>query len=606
VCGVCGFNNPFPTFTKERLVTSKAPDAPPEKMANGGGGIDPALLVVVAVALLLVIAWLARRLQWVERQQRRLRRRLSRRSPTTDVNHTHVSQNYYPTNIIRPPTPTPTPSFFTVSRTAFVDNSTGNNATATLERPDLPYLTIQAAIDAAAVAAAADGTVNWQVQIRPGLFTEDLELLSGVDLLGVTASGIPLANPLEVIVVGSMAWSEASVGGSASVALQGILFQSTGTDVLFIGDGAAPRSLRCTGCAFVAQYLNSTVPELDLTCITLKEGSGTTLTLGTSVLFHDCSILMKITRDTTGNGYSSVILDTSIRDLQLLDSRIAMVSTFASGFSSINDSTVEFIHVAPDGNGASSPVGVASFGCTYTATVTQPTAATGLAAAFWVIVEETVGPALPIRFVSHCDTIDVFTRGPSGADPFSTPNLFVVSMSNSTAPEDVLVSDLAVRSDPPATQAPLWSTGIVNDPSMCTLQFRGIACSGIEEFLTSGYSGTMTSIGVTDIFAEPGTSPVGQFYPGTVYRAFGSYIVEPQDAILIATNDSALTDLVLPVPALYPGRALIIKNAQTVQIVTITVSGPPSGGDFNLPYPLAASSGILIFCDGTSWWIGVS
>jgi len=76
--------------------------------------------------------------------------------------------------------------------TVWVDDVFGNDGTGTVDRQDLPFLTIQAACNAAVAAPAPFPTVV----VRPGTYTEQVVLPVGIDVVGVCRESTILANTL--------------------------------------------------------------------------------------------------------------------------------------------------------------------------------------------------------------------------------------------------------------------------------------------------------------------------------------------------------------------------------------------------------------------------
>ena len=134
------------------------------------------------------------------------------------------------------------PSFL-VNDTVFVDPTFGNDTTAKVESPAFPYKTITAAITAAAARATA--TASWQVQIRPGTYTENIVLQNYVNLLGVSTtgffgSGLSFASPVglnEVQIIGTLSDGGITVASNFFPTIANLSFNTTQVPAASLSSG---------------------------------------------------------------------------------------------------------------------------------------------------------------------------------------------------------------------------------------------------------------------------------------------------------------------------------------------------------------------------------
>jgi len=124
-----------------------------------------------------------------------------------------------------------------VDKTAFVDPVYGDDNAGRVEVFTLPFKTIGAAMTAV-VARTPSSTAVWQIQLRPGTYTENVVLHSCVNLLGVsTIGGVENAGP-EVIVRGELTDASVSSSSGCTPSVTAVAFYSTTTPALSLTSGA--------------------------------------------------------------------------------------------------------------------------------------------------------------------------------------------------------------------------------------------------------------------------------------------------------------------------------------------------------------------------------
>jgi hypothetical protein len=538
-------------------------------------------LAVLLLAVALVV--MAQTLGRFRRQLRRLRRRLRhRRSPT--IQHTTlISKSYTPAATSVTPTP-PAPSFYLVEHTAFVDSVYGSDVTGTVERPDLPFVTIQAAVDAAATARQSDGN-QWQVQIRPGVYVENIVLSPGVDLLGIQADA-----SFGVFVIGTLSWADATeVEGSISA--EGLDVSSLNAPVVYLGVDSTTtvRRLKFTQCQLSSLWTESVANFV--TSVDLHESTGAgPLASGSSVTFEACSIFTVINQllDVTEQS----IVRSEVASLNVLHSQPGFVIQNSTGGSMLSPITLVSIRGAAAANRAVAAEFLAN---QFTVVFNVPNATFEPALnALFQLDGATGSPALPTTLTSQADIFNVTTDLSEAktialdlvlVHMIGTPNPLVSFMQ---APRLSFMDSTAVTV--PGILEPLRAESINADLS-CAAYFRGMIVHGIEVFFADpGLDGTFTYL-ITDVVTD--STLMGQCYEGTVRELTdGTVSVEAGDAVLVArTSGMSIT---FPAPATSLGRFFFIKNA-TGGTVTLT--------DVESDYEMPAGSGAIVVSTGSAFVI---
>jgi hypothetical protein len=486
-----------------------------------------------------------------------------------------------------PVVPAPTTTLvapFSVEHTVFVDGLFGNNATALVQRPDRPFATIQAAVNAAG--ARATTTQQWQVQIRPDTYTETVTMLSHVDLLGVapntslqTSLGAAVQVP-EVTIVGRLVVPVTIVG---PMSFQGIAVQSTAQSALLVagGTGTSPgaRALTFTQCLFHANYPTAT--PTNFLGVELNETS----LLNTSVVFDDCSILHTHI-PTAVTGIVAINIYTEVSNLRILRSRMVTLATLFGTTSA--HSTIQ-VYIADDATNDTDLV-VESLDNQYVTIINN--LANQASSTLVALFQLDSGSGNPNTY-TVTSLADSWNIGGAGQDDVIPASVAIVSQ-GAIVVSSVQVQSISVRSDLDVTGA-FQTLHLTAAPSATSaIYFRGLIGTGIGTY-PDGITppGTNFAGGIkliqTDMMLDNTQS--GQFFPGTVTRyTTAAYTVDILDAIV--QYDGALASTVfLPAATEYPGRMLIFNNLATAA-VTVTVTGFPA---------FAVGLSLMLYSDGSAW-----
>jgi hypothetical protein len=549
--------------------------------------------VIGALVVLFVLVWAASRrrgrfsrTRWGGGDDayeiRRLRRRIRRLEQCTN--------QPVPTCVVERAGPgTSALLGFRVEHTVFVDGRYGNNATALVERPDRPYRTISAAISAAAIRASV--AQQWQVQVRPDLYTENVTMASYVDLVGAAPAASLVndtATAAEVIILGILT---VPVELTGNVTVQNVSVSAFDAIAVVFEDGVRvstlPRSVFFVQSSFVSSFTGT---ELGLGTVRTMDIFETSQN-NTSVRIDDCNLLL-LAAPVAGDDFLSRVIYTKAPTLELLRSRLTVVFTlpaqpvsYASGMVLVeSSSTGASASVLSQGNQFASVFNFDAEG-------QNPAGTNALFVLEGVIAGD--GPVLTVG--SNGDVWSISgTNVTDGPAAFNT----VVLAEGATAELLSMVQSLQINLIVPIGALGQFTTLFLNGAPTNNgshAYFHSILFIGVPSLTAPfGLVDGQYRVIQTDLVVDE--TQEGQFYPGTMVEPEGDYTIQPADAVVVVTAPDTTVSFPALLASNYPARFVVLKNA--------------SGGDLTVtnlseqsPYTLASTWSLIVFSDGSNWMI---
>ena len=450
--------------------------------------------------------------------------------------------------------PGPSSNFF-VNQTVFVDPTFGNDATAVLQSPSLPYRTINAAITAAGTRAT--NTLGWQVQIRPGTYNENIQLRDFVNLYGVSSLGYTQPPPPsnEVQINGFLSDS-LIVNGLPDITY--LYFNATNASAIIFSSGTL---ITITDCQFLSTYTN---PASGATCFCVTNGNST------DISFRRTNITLSVTSSNpytattvnlTGGFGNDVILDDCVVEMSLDGTGIPVAT-----------------NIAASGAGNLTSATISSYSSTY----------------FFGFSNISGLPASATYQTFSVTNASVVSRG-DDIEIIVLPAATTMSIVNGGANSQTDILNMIVNfvtSNPTRT---LVSTFNNNSQSTATGYFDNIRFRGF-----SGLVPTQIPSNSTNVFRQinvlTDTQLGGQDLAGVIETTVISYNVQEIDAVIFYNGGG---DVVLPAAASYPGRRITIKN---IAALSSTVSSSDLI-DGSTTHTLTSLQSIIVDSSGSTWYI---
>lgn len=449
-----------------------------------------------------------------------------------------------------------TNSSFLVNQTAFVDPTFGNDATAVLQAPSLPYRTISAAITAAATKATS--TLGWQVQIRPGIYNENIQLRDFVNLYGVSSLGYTQPPPPsnEIQINGSVS-DFLIVNGLPNITF--LYFNATNVPAITFSSGSL---ITITDCQFSSTY---TDPDSGASCFCVTSGGGTDISFrrtNINVAVTSTNPYTAVAINLTGGFGDDVILDDCIVNLTLDGTGVSTATNVAaSGADNLSSPTI------------SSYSSIYSIG--YTNISGVPTNA----------VYQTFA-VTNASVVSRGDDVEVIVVPPE--------TIMSIVNGEEASQTDVLNMDVNfVTGNPIPSSVGTFNS---NGESTATGYFDNIRFRNF-----SGPPPTQNPSNLTNIFRQinvlSDTQLGGQDLTG-ITTVTTSYTVLETDAVIFFNGSDGDT-VTLPAAPSYPGRKITVKNTSSSSCSISSsslIDGFPSQS-------IGYLSSTVVNSDGTTWWI---
>jgi hypothetical protein len=472
-------------------------------------------------------------------------------------------------------------------RTAFVDNKYGSDTSGRVERADLPFRTIQAAVDAAGARAATD-TSKWQVWIRPGIYTENVTLSTGVDLFGQSpaASG---TSTQDVIVDGQVIWTPVAFAASTELLIQGIQVSATDLPAFSATSSLEGQSVTWTQCTLLSTFtIATTSPAITYTTtVAVQEGPDMTYT------FNHCVLANHIAHTTsTVPKFNAAVVSGAPVGLNLLRSQLWVTITIPEGPQGA-DYPVEFVrHI---------PAGVDSVLTSVANQYTYFMLPEIVLAPVSIVCFSQIGTSTDAEEMRVVSEADLFSTGPPVDDIKSGPPHFIVSQVGTGAALSANVQNMLVQTDfPISTSSSTLFVDTVSDAS-CEAYFRDLLWRGLSNLaVPATFDETLYRLRQIDIVTD--TTQSGQFFPGTVTVVTANYNIVPTDTFLLVNPAGPIT-INLPSAIRYPGRSVIIRNVSAQNVTVVSPSNP--GGDFGAGWLLGEDSAIQAFSvtgSNLGWW----
>lgn len=447
-------------------------------------------------------------------------------------------------------------SSFLINQTAFVDSKFGDNLTARLQSPAFPYKTINAAIIACSIMATS--VCPWQVQIRPGTYTENIGLRDFINLLGVSSIGFIAPPPGNEIIINGSIDDSLIVNGSPDITYLSI----ANTDAI-VANFVSGSLVNLVDCILTSTF---TTPTSLASAINIGNG--------TDVVFRRSHITLSVTSNSaysattinlTGGIGSDVVLENSLVDLVLDGVGIATLTNICAANTGNLTSPTIISNSSTYSVGYTNISGIPPSGTYQTFAVSDASV------------------------VSRNDDVEFIVV------PVSLTSSIVNGEANSQA--DILNMNVNFVTGNPTPS--LVSTFNNNSLSTATGYFNNIRFRNL-----SGSVPTQTPSNFTNVFRQinvlSDTQLGGQDLVGFTNVSTTPYNVLEIDSMIFYNVSGGIINL--PQVSSYPGRKLSIKNTTSTTITVIPQAGNTI--DNLVSQILNPLQNLVIGSDGNiHWWI---
>ena len=473
-----------------------------------------------------------------------------------------------------------------------MDPTFGNDATAVDESPVFAYQTINAAITSAAVQATSSGP--WQVQIRPGTYTENVLLRNYVNLLGVSTNsllGPPILLANEVQIIGTIDDALVTAG---PLNLGNLAVISTD---MHSGNFANAFLITIVDCQFASTF---TSPPPTTPVAAIDHGNGVGLSIRRShirLVVQSDDVFDARVINMTGAATSILLEDCFIDNIPL------------GGLTGVPAGPPTLTHVSASGIGSPTALmSITSTTCRYSVGFQIPSLAPTTCTYQTFAVDNgsvaSRNDQVEIAIVPAATTVAIANAGFVGTGAISIANVINMFV-------DLLSQAVPIRSN----ISTFNNNGFANSRGFFQdIRFTNFN-GGRNLGLGTGGIPTQTPANTTNNFKQVNVLADDQGGGGdlasVVYLAapVTNYAVQPADSVILS-NPTATTGVItvtLPSTAANLGRRVWVKNITASGLATNIA---PTGTDLvegNNPFVLNPGVGVVVISDGVgNWWVFAS